>query len=132
MKANYQMQAIPANGVQVTVEGGLVRILFNFSKVKPSKDKDAEHPTADDLYDCESIDVPGRSKGAIISAIVADRYSTDSTLAILANFAKAQDKDSELPDAKRAEYIAEYAAYQDWRSRAKEVASIVIDIITEA
>ena len=121
MKANYQMSELPQSGVQVTIEGALLRLLFDFSQVEP---REGEETT--DIYDCESVDVNGRSYGDIVSAIVNDRYSADEVQAIMANYAEALDSSSDIAAEKRAEYLAEYEGYQSWRKHAKEIAAEVI------
>ena len=123
MKTVYQVQALPADGVAITLEGKLLRVLFDFEKVEFPEGDDTHMPTADDLYYCESIDVDGRGYGDIISAIVNDRYPTDQKDAIMANYELV--KDDLCPEEKKAEYIAEYQALQNWRARAKEIAKII-------
>lgn len=124
MKANYQMSELPQTGVQVKVEGALLRLLFDFSKPE-SKEGEEEN----DLYNCESVDVHGRNYGDIVSAIMNDRYNPDSVQAVMANYADAQDSSSDLTPEKRAEYVAEYDAYQAYRRHAKEIAHIVLENI---
>lgn len=126
MKAIYQLNELPGNGVMVTVEGTVVRLLFDFEKHVSPEEEDA--PV--DLYDCESVDVrSGRSYGDIVSAIVGDRYPYDKAQAVMANHEYANDSESGLDESKRQEYLAEYSAYQDWRKHAKEIAKKVLDVI---
>lgn len=124
MKTVYQVQALPSDGVAITLEGTLLRVLFDFEKVEAQEGDDMHMPKADDLYYCESIDVNGRGYGDIISAIVNDRYPTDEKDAIMANYELV--KDDLCPEEKKSEYIAEYQALQNWRTRAKEIAKIII------
>jgi len=121
MKASYQMTELPQSGVKVTVEGAILRLLFDFSQATP-----AEGEVATDIYNCESVDVNGRTYGDIVSAIVNDRYSADEVQAIMANYAEALDGSSDITAEKRAEYLAEYEDYQTWRKHAKEVAHTVV------
>jgi len=121
MKASYQMTALPQSGVQVTIEGALMRLLFDFSQAEPREGEEAT-----DIYDCESVDVNGRTYGDIVSAIVNDRYSNDAVQAIMANYAEALDSSSDITPEKRAEYLEEYEDYQTWRKHAKEIASEVV------
>ena len=123
MKTVYQIQALPADGVAITLEGKLLRVLFDFEKVEAQEGDDIHMPKADDLYHCESIDVDGRGYGDIISAIVNDRYPTDQKDAIMANYELV--KDDLCPEEKKTEYIAEYQALQNWRARAKDIAKII-------
>lgn len=121
MKASYQMTELPQSGVQVTVEGAILRLLFDFSQATP-----AEGEVTTNIYNCESVDVNGRTYGDIVSAIVNDRYSADEVQAIMANYAEALDGSSDITAEKRAEYLAEYEDYQTWRKHAKEVAHTVV------
>ena len=121
MKASYQMTELPQSGVKVTVEGAILRLLFDFSQATP-----AEGEVATDIYNCESVDVNGRTYGDIVSAIINDRYSADEVQAIMANYAEALDGSSDITAEKRAEYLAEYEDYQTWRKHAKEVAHTVV------
>ena len=115
------MTELPQSGVKVTVEGAILRLLFDFSQATP-----AEGEVATDIYNCESVDVNGRTYGDIVSAIVNDRYSADEVQAIMANYAEALDSSSEITAEKRAEYLAEYEGYQAWRKHAKEIAAEVV------
>lgn len=129
MKANYQMPSIPQNGVQVTLEGPLVRLLFDFTPATPVLEDGEEAP--DDLFDCESVDTTDRSYGGIVSAIINDRYSQDRVQAILANYQNAIDPESTIDVDKRAEYLQEYHEFQDYREHAKTVARLAVAKIEE-
>lgn len=125
MKANYQISELPQSGVQTTIEGNLLRLLFDFKKAEVK----TEIEDTTDIYDCESVDVSGRTYGEIVSAIINDRYSTDSVQAIMANYEDAKDELSPISDEKREEYIYEYNLYQNFRKHAKEVAKIAVEQI---
>lgn len=129
MKANYQMPSLPQNGVQVTLEGPLVRLLFDFTPATPVLEDGEEAP--DDLFDCESVDTTDRSYGGIVSAIINDRYSQDRVQAILANYQNAIDPESTIDVDKRAEYLQEYHDFQDYREHAKTVARLAVAKIEE-
>lgn len=128
MKTLYQLDSVPQSGVKVTIEGNMVRLLFDIEAFTPETEEGQPVPT--DLYQCESVDVQGRSKGAIISAIMDDKYNPDAYQAILANYELAKDSKSGISAAKKAEYLAEYQAFQEWRSHAKEIAAIVVSLIS--
>ena len=127
MKANYQIIELPQSGVQTTIEGNLLRILFDFKKYEVKTDDETEAPN--DIYDCESVDVNGRTYGEIVSAIINDRYTTDSVQAIMANYEDAKDESSPISEEKREEYIYEYITYQVFRKHAKEIAKIAVEQI---
>jgi hypothetical protein len=115
------MTELPQSGVQVTIEGVLLRLLFDFTQAEPVEGDDRT-----DIYNCESVDVKGRGYGDIVSAIVNDRYSADQVQAIMANYAEASDSESTITPEKREEYLEEYEAYQGWRKHAKEIAATVV------
>jgi len=125
MKTLMHIAEIPESGVYVILEGHLVRLFFDFTD--PLVPEGETYPQ--DLKACESIDVEGNAYGEIVSAIVNDHYSPDAYQAILANYELAKDSKSGIPAAKKQEYLAEYQAFQDWRSHAKEVAHIAVAFI---
>ena len=128
MKTLYQLDSVPQSGVKITLEGNLLRLLFDITPFTPVEEDD--RPVPDDLYECESVDVNGRTKGQIVSAIMDDKYSPDAYQAILANYELAKDSKSGISAAKKAEYLAEYQAFQQWRTHAKEIATIVVSLIS--
>lgn len=125
MKTLRQIQAIPESGVEVILEGTLTRLFFDFSDPEPREEE--EWPS--DIKACESIDVEGQSRDAMISAIINDRYNNNSYQAISANYDLAKDPESQITPEKRAEYLAEHAAFQDWRAHAKVISGIARSII---
>lgn len=125
MKAIYTLNEMPVTGVVVTIEGNLTRLLFDIQN-HVSEEENAPQ----DLYDCESVDCIGRTKADMVSAIIDDRYPASSVQALTANYELAKDEESGITPEKRAEYLAEYAAYQAWRSHAKEVAIIALGLLS--
>ncbi len=126
MKTLKHIAVIPESGVEVIIEGRLVRLFFDFTDpIVP----DGEESYPEDIKACESIDVVGNAYGEIVSAIINDRYSPDAYQAILSNYELAKDSKSGISAAKKAEYLAEYAAFQEWRSHAKEIAHTAVGII---
>lgn len=124
MKTIYQLDNVPASGIIIILEGALMRVMFNITHCVPSEEDG--HVGPDNLYDVDIVDVNGRNKGDVISAIVNDRYTPDQVQALTANYALATDPDSGITEDKRAEYREEYQAYQDCRSEAKQVAALVV------
>ncbi len=123
MKTQKQIAEIPASGVEVVFEGAITRLFFDFTDPEP-REEGAEVPA--DLKCCESVDVTGRSYALMVSAIINDRYDADSNQALIANYELAKDSESGISDEKRAEYSAEYSAYQEWRVHAKAIARIAV------
>ena len=126
MKTLVQIATIPESGVHVIIEGQLLRLFFDFTAPQVPE---GEESYPEDIKACESIDVNGHVYGEIVSAIINDHYSPDAYQAILANYELAKDSKSGITPEKKAEYLAEYATFQAWRSHAKEVAHIVVESI---
>lgn len=127
MKAIYTLDAAPASGVVVTIEGQLTRLLFDITTHQAPEE---EENAPENLYDCESVDCVGRTKADMVSAIVDDRYPMASVQALTANYELAKDEASGLTPEKRQEYLEEYAAYQSWRAHAKEVAVTALGLMS--
>jgi hypothetical protein len=128
MKAYQQMQELPENGMLAIQEGSKLRLFFDFKKaVLPDMEGETK---ADDIYECESVDVDGgRSYDDIVSAIIGSRYKSDKVQAVIANYVDATNAESTTEEDKKEEYKAEYAAYQEWRNHAKETAKAVLELI---
>lgn len=111
----------PMGDLKIVNEGNVLRLFFDWQLEEPVEED------VDLSYRCENIDVVGdRDYGSIISAIVNGRYSPDDVQAIMANYELAKDSESNITEEKRAEYIADYAAFQEWRAHAKDVATRVL------
>lgn len=123
MKTQKQIAEIPASGVEVLLEGAVTRLFFDFTDPEP-REEGEEVPA--DLKCCESVDIIGSSYALMVSGIINDRYNADSNQALIANYELAKDSESGISEEKRAEYTAEYAAYQEWRSHAKAIARIAV------
>lgn len=118
MKAYSEFNGVVPEGVQVTVEGGLVRLFFDYAK----NEINVEGEKREQLV-CENVNATGRTYEELVSAIVTDRYSTDKREAIFANYEEAKDQTSGLTEEKRNEYLKEYSDFQAWRKCAKKVAT---------
>ena len=110
------MLEVPTSDIMIIREGNLLRLFFGFTPFIPIEGE------AKDLYNCENIDVQGRSYSAIVNAIIVDKYPSDKVQAVLLNYQDALDATSEITDEKRAEYIDEYNDMQAYRKFAKEIA----------
>ena len=134
MTSYNEFAVIPENGIICVEEGPILRVYFDIKPHVPVVSENDPTGILDEsaapIYECENVDVDGRTYGEIVSAIVNDRYSADDVQALQANYIEAKDSDSEIPDDKREEYLTEYSDFQAWRKRAKEVASEVITIIS--
>nr|DAT01163.1 MAG TPA: hypothetical protein [Caudoviricetes sp.] len=118
MKAYSDFNGVVPEGVQVTVEGSLVRLFFDYAKNEITVEGEKREQLV-----CENVNATGRTYEELVSAIVTDRYSADRREAVFANYEEAKDEASELTEVKRAEYLKEYSDFQAWRKRAKEVAN---------
>jgi hypothetical protein len=129
MKTQFSVGALAAeqDGIKVIREGSLFRVYFNFEEVDRSinteDDEDKELVGIADYVDVQG-DI---TYASVVSAIVSDRYSADDVQALIANYTEAQDSSSDITDEKRAEYAAEYAAFQAYRRKAKAIAQQVIN-----
>lgn len=114
--------------IETVTDSGTIQVYFDFEEVENDGMNDEE---AMRMLRCESVEVPFArlDYGGIVSAIVNGRYKADDVTAIIANYENAKDADSELDGDKRQEYIGEYATFQQWRKRAKEVAKVVLEKI---
>lgn len=124
---------VPDNGIICREEATLLRVYFDIkpytpviSENEPDTMREAPRP---DQYVCENVDVEGRTYADIVSAIVNDRYTADDVQALQANYIESKDSNSSLDPDKRDEYLTEYANFQAWRKRAKEVASAVVEMV---
>lgn len=100
---------VPA-GVVVVKEGPITRIYFDYEHI--TKTIDGE--TIEQLV-CENVDLVGAiDYGKVVSAVVRDKFSADSVEAILANHAEGTHQE-------------DYDAYQEWRTKAKQIAHTVTD-----
>lgn len=130
MKSLNEFPYIPTSGIICIPEGAILRLYFDIAPYKPYSDTDGvELPSTAKLYVCENVDVKGRSYSQIVSAIVNDRYTADDFQALEANYIEAKDENSDVTDAKRSEYLAEYAEFQAWRKKAKAIAAEVIEML---
>lgn len=98
----------PKDGIYIIAEGVNIIVYFDLVSI------------GEDLYKGISV-YSKRDYKSIVSDIITDKYDSDDTQAILANYV-----DVAVPDDKREEYIAEYNSYQEYRDKAKKIANIVI------
>lgn len=126
---------VPESGIICKEEGVILRVYFDIKPHVPvaseSEPEQEQDESVADQYVCENVDVEGRTYGDIVSAIVNDRYSADDVQALQANYIEAKDPESTIPDEKREEYLTEYSDFQTWRKRAKEVATAVVELLSE-
>ena len=119
---NTEFDSMPAAVVR---EGNVMRLFFGFEPVE----KVLQNGETVVKYQGYNVNVIGdHSYGAIVSAIVRDRYTDDRRDAIFANKELVRDN----PEHEKAsEYMSQYNEFQDWRMYAKSVAQSVIDNTVE-
>jgi geranylgeranyl pyrophosphate synthase len=134
MKVKEQFQSLPSSGIILRQEGAMLRIFFDIAEVveEPITDgKDATEDSAEGkpvIYEAYNVNVQAPfNYGNIISAMVNDRYTADDVQALQANYIEAKDAESSIADDKREEYLSEWSEFQSWRSRAKELASEIVE-----
>lgn len=126
---------VPESGIICKEEGSVLRVYFDIKPhvpvVSENEPERMQDESAAPIYVCENVDAEGRTYGDIVSAIVNDRYTADDVQALQANYIEAKDPESTISEEKREEYLTEYSNFQAWRKRAKEVASAVVELLSE-
>lgn len=124
MNGSCVLTELPASDVRVRQDGSLIRVYFNHQAIPAENDSD------NDMCSFEYVELRGRNYGDMVAALIACRYNNDQMQAVINNHALAVDADeTSLDEEKRAEYSQEYAAMQDWRRRAKAIATTALDIL---
>ena len=122
MIKKYTFDSVPS-----LVENEGKTILVRFGAEKRKVEVKGKEMT---VYDGYSIRISQPlSKDKIVDAIITGRYPTDKMQALINNhFANlAKIADGKKLDADDEEHEAEYEAMQSWRTKAKAVATDVID-----
>ena len=131
MKCFKNLLVAPSE-VKVISEGNVLRIFFDYEKQEKVSPVDGmqDDTSVGDNYMCCNVDVVGnRSYGGIVSAIIIEKYDASKMDAIRLDYELAKDSASSITDEKRAEYLSNYNAMQEWRSHAKEIAKKVLTLI---
>lgn len=124
MNGSCVLTELPASDVRVRQDGNLLKVYFNHQAVP------AENESDNDMCSFEYVELQGRNYGDMVAAIIACRYNNDQMQAVINNHALAVNpEDTPLTEEKRAEYLEEYTAMQDWRRRAKAIATTALDIL---
>lgn len=140
MRTIEQFERVPESGIIIRKEGAIVRVFFGIKeihqegfedKAKTKNGEESNEQQGVKLYEGYTVDVNGRTYADIVAAIVNDKYSSNDVQALQSNYIEAKDAESELTESKRAEYLAEWATFQDWRKQAKEIAAEVIKMIND-
>lgn len=116
----------------IEYEGNTIRINFDIEQVELANSKDSNEgkKTTRMAYAAHVVRIEQPvERDKVIDAIVTTVYPTDKMQAIINNhFANlAKIADGKKLDADDKEHEAEYNAMQDWRTKAKAVATDVID-----
>jgi hypothetical protein len=130
MKTNYSHSATSPEAVQSigTPEKPLYQINFDTEEIQELQG-DGNSSSGQSLstqYRSLYVQVSEIDYNTLVSAIIACRYTSSDTEAIVLNNLEAQDATSSLTEEKRAEYVAEYQALQAWRTHAKEMAKSIL------
>ena len=116
----------------IEYEGNTIRINFDVEQIELANDMDSsEGKKATRMaYAAHVVRIEQPvERGKVVDAIVSSAYPTDKMQAIINNhFANlAKIADGKKPDADDEEHEAEYNDMQEWRTKAKAVATDVID-----
>lgn len=116
----------------IEYEGNTIRINFDVEQIELANGTDSsEGKKATRMaYAAHVVRIEQPlERGKVVDAIVSSAYPTDKMQAIINNhFANlAKIADGKKLDADDEEHEAEYEAMQEWRTKAKAVATDVID-----
>nr|DAP02932.1 MAG TPA: hypothetical protein [Caudoviricetes sp.] len=118
----------------IEYEGNVVRINFDVDQIElannTESDNSKKEKTTRLAYSAYVVRIEQPlERGKVVDAIVSSAYPTDKMQAIINNhFANlAKIADGKKLDADDEEHEAEYEAMQEWRTKAKAVATDVID-----
>ena len=116
----------------IEYEGNTIRINFDVEQIELANDMDSsEGKKATRMaYAAHVVRIEQPvERGKVVDAIVSSAYPTDKMQAIINNhFANlAKIADGKKLDSDDEEHEAEYEAMQEWRTKAKAVATDVID-----
>lgn len=116
----------------IEYEGNTIRINFDVEQIELANGTDSSEgrKATRMAYAAHVVRIEQpMERGKIVDAIVSSAYPTDKMQAIINNhFANlAKIADGKKLDADDKEHEAEYEAMQEWRTKAKAVATDVID-----
>lgn len=116
----------------IEYEGNYIRINFDVEQIELANGTDSNESkkTTRMAYAAHVVRIEQPvERGKVVDAIVSSAYPTDKMQAIINNhFANlAKIADGKKLDADDEEHEAEYNAMQEWRTKAKAVATDVID-----
>lgn len=116
----------------IEYEGNTIRINFDVEQIELENSMDSSEGknTTRMAYAAYVVRIEQPvERGKVVDAIVSSAYPTDKMQAIINNhFANlAKIADGKKLDADDEEHEAEYNAMQNWRTKAKAVATDVID-----
>ena len=117
----------------IEYEGNTIRINFDVEQIELANGMDSgksKGKTTRLAYAAHVVRIEQPvERGKVVDAIVSSAYPTDKMQAIINNhFANlAKIADGKKLDADDKEHEAEYEAMQSWRTKAKAVATDVID-----
>lgn len=116
----------------IEYEGNTIRINFDVEQIELANGTDSNKGknTTRMAYAAHVVRIEQPvERGKVVDAIVSSAYPTDKMQAIINNhFANlAKIADGKKLDADDEEHEAEYEAMQKWRTKAKAVATDVID-----
>lgn len=108
----------PENGIQAINDGKTVIIRYDIEEIKPLCDIDPEI-ILDDIkeFTCNIVRVKRPcTYGAIVSAIITDKYSDSEMHAIVNNY---------LGSPTKSDHTSAFEDMQNWREHAKSIARFV-------
>ena len=120
MKEIFQVKdgyVIPSDKVEVKHTNGRFIVRFGIQLYEHEAADEMQHDNDPLMMACERIEIEAIDYPSVVSAIVRCKYSQSDIEAIVLN---GSDTD---------EHASEYAALQAWRTEAKRIAKIVVDLL---
>lgn len=120
MKEIFQVEGgyvIPSDKVEVKYTNGRFVVRFGIEPYEHAAADEIAHDNEPMMMACDRIELNAIDYPSVVSAIVRCKYSQSDIEAIVLN-----GSDTE-------EHASEYAALQTWRTEAKRIAKIVVDLL---
>lgn len=119
--------------VAIFTDNRSAAVCFDFGETTDENLKMSEDEEPRIVHYCTRIRVPKLDYDTIVSEIVTSFYNNDEVEAIMSNYINVIDSSSTLTidDGKKEEYKKDWNTFQELRAKAKEIATIVVNVNKE-
>lgn len=119
--------------VAIFTDNRSAAVCFDFGETTDENLKMSEDEEPRIVHYCTRIRVPKLDYDTIVSEIVTSFYNNDEVEAIMSNYINVIDSSSTLTinDGKKEEYKKDWNTFQELRAKAKEIATIVVNVSKE-